>query len=279
MLTKLKSIRWKLVWFVFLGVSSLVGLVFLMSLVNKKDANQLCSAMKVNIMGKEAFIDQKDISDLIIKNYGSVVGRSVNSLPLQKIEKSLLSLPYVFDAEVYADMDGVIQVTIQQREAILRIINSMGKEYYIDATGVKIPVTLRYVPHVLVANGNISEGYGRALEQVKTPLVKDLVKIVKEVKDDPLWSNQIVQLYVNQDKDIEIVPRVGNQQLILGTADSLDHKLQRLQVFYTNILPKVGDEAYEKVNVKYSGQIICERKGEWFLDSLQLKINKSLAIN
>lgn len=279
MLASFKLIRWKLVWFAFLGLAALVGLVLLMSLITKKDQVQTTTAMKVIIMGKESFIDQNDISNLINKEFGTVVGKPLNLVPLQEIEKSLEKLPYVSDVEVFSDMDGVIQVSIQQREVILRVINAFGKEYYVDSKGVKIPVTLRYVPHVLVANGNIAEGYTKPLEEIKTPLLKDLVNIVEQVKDDALWSNQIVQLYVNSEKDIEIVPRVGDQQLIIGNADSLTYKLERLQVFYKEILPRVGNDAYAKVNVKYGGQIICERRGDWFLDSLQLKINKSLVVN
>jgi cell division protein FtsQ len=174
------------------------------------------------------------------------------------------------------DMDGTMQVAVQQREVVVRIINQVGQEYYVDSKGNKIPVTLKYVPHVMVANGNIREGYKKSLEPVTSDLVKDLVKIVEDTKSDELWSNQIVQLYVNDDKDIEIVPRVGNQQLIIGNADSLSYKLDRLKKFYTHILPKVGSDAYSKVNVKYSGQIVCERKGDWFIDSLQMKINKKI---
>lgn len=104
-------------------------------------------------------------------------------------------------------------------------------------------------------------------------MVKDLVSIVDYVKNDELWSNQIVQLYVNEQRDIEIVPRVGTQQLVLGNAENLEGKLSRIEVFYKNILPRVGTDAYERINVKYADQIICERKGTWRLDSLQTKMN------
>jgi cell division protein FtsQ len=248
----------------------------LMSLVNKKDQVQVCTDLKVMVEGKETFIDQNDISSMIKEKFGKVVGKELNALPLQKIETELMKSPYVSSADVHMDMDGTMQVAVQQREVVVRIINQVGQEYYVDSKGNKIPVTLKYVPHVMVANGNIREGYKKSLEPVTSDLVKDLVKIVEDTKSDELWSNQIVQLYVNDDKDIEIVPRVGNQQLIIGNADSLSYKLDRLKKFYTHILPKVGSDAYSKVNVKYSGQIVCERKGDWFIDSLQMKINKKI---
>lgn len=276
MLNRIRNIQWRQVGYFFLGLVGLVGVGMLMSLVNKKDQVQVCTDLKVMVEGKETFIDQNDISSMIKEKFGKVVGKELNALPLQKIETELMKSPYVSSADVHMDMDGTMRVAVQQREVVVRIINQVGQEYYVDSKGNKIPVTLKYVPHVMVANGNIREGYKKSLEPVTSDLVKDLVKIVEDTKSDELWSNQIVQLYVNDEKDIEIVPRVGNQQLIIGNADSLSYKLDRLKKFYTHILPKVGSNAYSKVNVKYSGQIVCERKGDWFIDSLQMKINKKI---
>ena len=54
----MKNIRWGLVFYTFLGVTTLAGLLVLMSLINRKDASQLCNSLKVNVEGKETFIDQ-----------------------------------------------------------------------------------------------------------------------------------------------------------------------------------------------------------------------------
>lgn len=276
MLNRIRNIQWRQVGYFFLGLVAIVGVGMLMSLVNKKDQVQECTALKVMVEGKETFIDQNDISSMIKEKFGAVVGKQLNQLPLQQIETELKKSPYVSNADVHMDMDGTMRVSVQQREVVVRIINQVGQEFYVDSKGNKIPVTLKYVPHVMVANGNIKEGYKKSLEPVQSQLVKDLVRIVEETKADELWSNQIVQLYVNDERDIEIVPRVGSQQLIIGNADSLSYKLERLKKFYTHILPRVGSDAYSKVNVKYSGQIVCERKGDWFIDSLQMKINKKI---
>lgn len=268
----IRNIPWRLISFICLGVLALVGVGMLMRIVNQKDQKQVCTSLKVMVEGKETFIDQHDISNLIKNKFGTVVGINLDQIPVQEIEDALTELPYVSKAEIYADMNGVLQVSVGQREVVLRVINKAGSEYYVDTEGAKIPVTLKYVPHVLVANGHIAEGYKKPLDTVESRIVTDLLRIVAHVKNDPLWSNQIVQLYVNENKDIEIIPRVGNQELILGNADSLTQKLDRLVIFYKNILPKVGAEAYEKVNVKYDGQIICERRGSWMIDSLQIKM-------
>lgn len=269
----MKNIRWNMVLYTLLGIGALVGVVMLMSLVTVKARSQVCSSLRVVVEGKETFIDQHDISKLINDQFGRVIGKELIAIDVHRIEGALRKLPYVSNAEIFVDMDGTIQVSVQQREVVLRVINQNGNEFYVDTEGRKIPVTLKYVPHVLVANGHIGEGYGKALDSVNTKVVKDLVRVVEQVKGNELWENQIVQLYVNEAKDIEIIPRVGKEVLVIGSADSLANKLARLEVYYKNILPKAGTDAYERVNVKYSGQIVCERRGDWFIDSLQMKIN------
>jgi len=269
MWNKLRNIRWKAAGRACLGLCTLTGTALLMGLIHEKDAAMRCTAMRVVVEGRETFVDQRDISELVASRFGKVVGEPLNRIPMQQMEESLDELPHVASAEIYADMDGVLRVAVRQREAMLRVISRNGQEYYIDTKGVKIPVTLKYVPHVPVANGYINEGYGKALDSIRTPLLRDLVAIAEHTRRDALWSRQIVQLYVNPDRDIEIVPRVGAQQLLLGDARNLRGKLDRLEVFFREILPKVGSDAYRRVSVKYEGQIICERREGWFLDSLQ----------
>lgn len=270
----LKTIRWKMV-FRFLGVVvGLVGVVLLMGLVSKKDAVQVCQELEVIIEGKETFIDQQDISEMIDQIYGKVEGKLLQEIPTHEIEQELKGIPYVSNAEVYMDMDGKMSVKVKQREVILRVMPTVGESYYLASDGKKIPVTLKYVPYVMVANGHIREHYQEAMEEIQTPTLEHLYNFAQFVKGDTLWSNQIVQLYVNQDEEIEIIPRVGTQQFVIGTADSLASKLNRIELFYKNILPKVGNDAYNKVNVKYTGQIICERNKDWFIDSLQMQLSK-----
>lgn len=50
---------------------------------------------------------------------------------------------------------------------------------------------------------------------------------------------------------------MGNQRIILGTADSLDVKFTNLLMFYKRGMPKAGWDAYKTINVKYTNQVVC----------------------
>ncbi|MDR1436585.1 MAG: cell division protein FtsQ, partial [Candidatus Symbiothrix sp.] len=67
------------------------------------------------------------------------------------------------------------------------------------------------------------------------------------------------QIYVAPNKDIELTPRVGNHQIILGKLEDCEEHLEKLKVFYEKILNKVGWNKYSKINLKYKNQIVCTR--------------------
>jgi cell division protein FtsQ len=111
----------------------------------------------------------------------------------------------------------------------------------------------------LIANGIIYEDFSGRVDTLKTKLAKDLYKTAAFIYADTLWNNQIEQLYVNQKREIEMIPRVGNQKIILGNADSLQVKFRNLYAFYKKAIPNVGWDTYKTINIKYTNQVIGER--------------------
>src|SRR5690606_27987091 len=156
-----------------------------------------------------------------VEKYGELAGRTLESIPIHEMEADLREIPFVFSAMVTVDMNGMLTVRVKQREAVVRVINDSGLDFYIDNQGHKMPVSLKYVPHVPIVNGHISEPFNGGLDSIESQLVRDLFKTAQFISNDTLWSSQVVQLYVNEQGDIELIPRVGNQQIILGNADSL----------------------------------------------------------
>lgn len=262
------QINWPHLLYGLGGCLVLMGLVLLMGFINVKSSEQACSAVHVVILGDESFIEQKDIVAMLVENYGELESRTLESIPIHEMEKDLRQIPFVHAAIVTIDMDGLLVVRIKQREAVVRVINSTGRDFYIDRQGQKMPVSLKYVPRVPVANGYISEPYNGELDNMESQLVKDIFKTAEFISNDSLWTSQVVQLYVNEHQDIELVPRVGKQQIILGNADSLERKFEKLMLFYNKIVPKTGIEAYNVVNLKFAGQIVCERNADFKLDTM-----------
>jgi cell division protein FtsQ len=255
----LKRIRWTLVFKTTAWVLSLVGIVMLMSFVETKKQTMKCSNVKILIPGADNFIEREEIDDILKRNQGILIGKSMEQINLDDIERNIKSNPYIASAKVFGDMNGVIHIEIEQREPILRIINAGGQDFYVDREGLKMPVSSNFTANVLVANGNITEFFNGKLDTLRNPLANDLYETALFIRADTLWDAQIEQLYVSENRDIELIPRVGNQRIILGDADSLDVKMRNLREFYKQAMPTVGWDAYKTINIKYTNQVVCER--------------------
>ena len=255
----LKRINWKGVFTVFAWVVCLSGLVLLMSFIDREKTTLICKDVKVIIPGNQNFIERAEVDQILIEQGGKLLGRELKNINIQKLEAGLQANPFIQFAKVYADMDGVINVQIRQREPILRIMNIANVDFYVDKEGYKIPMSENFTANVLIANGLIYEDFGGEVDTLKSILAKDLYKTAAFISADTLWNNQIEQLYVNQKNEIEMIPRVGNQKIILGNADSLEVKFSNLYVFYKKALPRVGWDTYKTINIKYTNQVIGEK--------------------
>src|SRR5690606_34773823 len=202
--------------------------------------------------GEQSFIAREDIDKLLFEKHGEIVGKTLSSLPIHQIEQDLQAIPFIEKALVSIDMNGLLTINIKQREAILRVINANGQDFYLDRNAVKIPLSSHYAPNVLVANGFITEAFGESLDSIQTPLLEGLYETAKFIQADSIWNDQIEQLYVNLDRDIEMVPRVGKHQIILGNADSLQVKFDKLLLFYKHVAPSVGWDTYKTVNLCFA---------------------------
>jgi cell division protein FtsQ len=255
----LKGINWKFVMKTTAWLCSLVGVVVLMSFISVKKQATKCTDIKIFIPGADNFVEREEVDAMLKLHHGQLVGRNLKDINLKDLENKIRSNPYIEEVKIYADMNGEIHIEISQREPILRVINAGYQDYYIDSKGFKMPISANFTANVLVANGSIREPFNGRLDTLSTKMGRDLYKTASFIKADTLWTAQIEQMYVNDRLDIELVPRVGNQRIVLGNADSLEVKMYNLLTFYKKAMPKVGWETYKTINIKYTNQIVCER--------------------
>lgn len=264
---------WRIILLSFIWVVSLGGLVVLMSFIEVKKAEVVCKDVKIYIPGSQYFIDKKEVESILQLSSFTLVGRRIDGINMHQLENRLKSNPFVDYAKVYADMDGILMIEIEQRQPIMRVMNQYDQDFYIDKNGLKIPLSPNFTSRVLAANGFIDEPFKNRVDTLHTALARDLFKTVSYIRKDSLWDAQIGQIYVNQGHEIELIPRVGNQRILLGNADSLELKFKNLMAFYKQALPRVGWDAYKVINIKYANQIVGVKNTK--ADSLKMKAAKT----
>lgn len=204
------------------------------------------------------FVDEKDIKALIAQQLpGNDFGITVGEINTQRLERFLEATPYIDQAEIYFDANGNMKVDIAQRYPLLRIINKNNQSYYLSADGEKMPIAHQFSSRVPIVSGYVEDN-----EQVEgadsSKMVQDLYTLAQFLNEHPFWKAQIEQVYVEENGDWILSPKVGNHQIIFGTIDRMEAKFTKLLKFYQEGLAHVGWNQYQTINVKYKDQIVCK---------------------
>jgi cell division protein FtsQ len=95
---------------------------------------------------------------------------------------------------------------------------------------------------------------------IKHSILKNIYQLVNYINSDNFWSAQIDQIYVDNDDEIDLIPRLGNNVIHLGTTENFGGKLRNLETFYKKVLPEVGWNKYELINLEFKDQIVCRNR-------------------
>jgi len=218
-----------------------------------KEAKQENMCRDLVIMVKDSldkhFVTQTDIVSQLKRADLNPIGKPMKEINTHRIETELLKNEMIANIEVYKTPSGIIKLEVKQKMPILRVIGARGN-FYVDNQGSTMPVSRRYVAHVPVATGYVE----------KELATTDLYNFALFLQENDFWNHQIEQIYVYPNHDVVLIPRVGDHRIILGTFENFREKLDNLQLFYEQAIPKMGWEKYSIINLKFKDQIVCTKK-------------------
>lgn len=249
------------------GAGTLVGFV------EATHYRQPCRNVRIHIDygAADVLITKNDVDSIVLRTAGTLKGKPMGLINLAMVESAIRKQPYVANVHVFEDNPGTLYIDIRQREPLLRIINRYYENFYLDESGILLPINPGFSARVLVANGNISDSYIRnkkfKVNMLSLPdslfydsMLTNLYKLTMFITHDKFLKAQIDQIYVNEAGEFELIPRVGNHLIILGTADDLEAKFKKLLAFYRHGLNHIGWNKYNVINIKYKNQVLCSKK-------------------
>jgi cell division protein FtsQ len=227
-----------------------------------------CRKIEITILDSSEyhFVTKNDIQNTILKNNGNIVGKPLREIKLDEIENTMSRYRELKTSEVFISIDGVLHITGDQRTPIMRVMANNGGDYYIDDEGVVIRRRNLYTPRLHIVGGNINisqamlDGVSVLDTSIKNSILKDIYYLVNYINRDDFWSAQIDQIFVDRNDEIDLIPRVGNHVIHLGSSDDFEEKLGNLEVFYDKVLPEMGWNRYSSINLAFRDQIVCKRR-------------------
>jgi cell division protein FtsQ len=238
--------------------------VFLVSSANSRR----CKGISIDIKDSSDyhFVTRRQLLNLVYGSTGKINGKPVKDISVSEIESKINGLRELKEAEVYMAIDGTIHVYANQRDPVMRVMPNGGGDFFIDNDGVVVRKRNLYTPRLHIVEGNVNissamlNGVSVLDTSIKNSILKDIYYLVEYINDNSFWSAQIDQIYVDNNDQIDLIPRVGNHVIHLGSTENLEGKFRNLATFYDKVLPEVGWNKYSVINLEYKDQIVCKKR-------------------
>jgi cell division protein FtsQ len=215
------------------------------------DGAKLCTSMEVIMKDDRSirFISENEIARILDHNNLNPIGAKLIHISTEQIEKKLLENELIKQVECYKTNSGKLVVEVTQRTP--KYLIAGNQSYYVDTDRRFMPVSMNYAAYVPVVSGRV----------LRAMAVNEIFDFVSFLEKDTFWNAQIEQIYIREDLKAELIPRVGNSVIVLGSFDNFENKLRNLKALYTQGFTQLGWNRYDKIDLQYKGQIVCTKTG------------------
>ncbi|TAL65350.1 MAG: hypothetical protein EPN88_09695, partial [Bacteroidetes bacterium] len=224
----------------FLKILIFIPLLYILIIpiyIVKSTTSKPCGGIVIDIKDSSDyhFVTKKQLLELAYGNSGRILGRPVKEISVTDIENRINVLKELKAAEAYITIDGTVHIYADQRDPIMRVIPDNGGDFFVDEDGVVVRRRNLYTPRLHIVGGNINistamlEGVSVLDTSIKNSILKDIYHLVNYINYNKFWSAQIDQIYVDNNDEIDLIPRAGNQLIHLGTAENYEGKLRNLE--------------------------------------------------
>lgn len=236
-----------------------VWFVVMLAFVSDESEEVICKRIEVVLQDtvNNRFVTPGEVRSLVESSGMEIRGYPLAQINTRDLEYLLEENPYVRNAEVSKDVSGRLEVKIEQREALVRILPEGSRGYYLDKEGEILPLSAHFTPLILLVSGNLPVS-GKDVPSKQR--LSEIHKFCTYLSEHRFWNDQVVQIYVNSLGEYELIPRVGAHQILMGSMDQWEKKLRNLELLYEQGLSQYGWNSYQTINLKYTNQVICTKR-------------------
>ena len=220
-----------------------------------------CDRIEVIIKNPRSqnFIREDEVAALVRP---SALGKRLDAMDVNAMEEFLCRTSAICQAEAYVHGPSTLTLEVVQRNPVLRFQTDAGG-FYCDNSGFILPLLNNVTLDLPVVSGHLRfqlppnlSGYPTAGED----WVAELLHLTEAVRNNPYWSREIVQIWVEENSDIVLYTRSCDEKFIFGSLADSDAKLTKMAGYLRTIRPEAARQGkkYTTVNLKYKDQIICK---------------------
>ena len=187
----------KKVYNIILPLLLITYMLVSVSFSENRNADLLCNDLQIMMDDtiNSGFLSKADIEEFILVEEKDLLGYPVSNINTRILEERIRKSPYIKNAEIFNDLEGILYVDVTQRTPVVKILTKTGSSYYMDREGYLFKPKGAFTPHIMIANGFFTEG--QELQQVKNIADlkeqdkysewNDLLKLVDFIGKDEFW--------------------------------------------------------------------------------------------
>lgn len=257
---------------IFFWILIIGGMVSVFVFANAEESKKIIEVPNISIhVDGETFLTEEELKIRLI-NAGLLTKNQKNEqLNIRKIERKIALMEEVKEVDVFREIGKKWNIRVTLRKPIARIFNTTNQTYYIDEDGFLMKRSSNHTARVLIFSGYLHDRFFKgslsrfinndSLKSIKK--LDDVFRISNYVCNHPLMYKLIGQVYLERDGDFVLIPLVGDQKIVFGTANTdeeVAEKFSRLTIFYKEAMPYEGWNKYSEISVKYEGQIVSRKR-------------------
>lgn len=231
-------------------VALLGGLAFDFFWANTESDNIKCNEMRVDILNDDsvAFISVGSLHAMLYSAGIHPEGKTVASINLDSIEKTINRSEYIENAECFMMKNGDVHIHASQLIPVLRVF-SRGQSFYVNREGKKMHTKSSIHTDVPVV-------YGQFNDPAEALVV---MPIVQYVNTDAALAKLVTMYSVKDNRNIFIIPSIYGHVVNFGDTTNIENKFAKLKQFYREVMPIKGWNTYDTISLKWNHQVVASR--------------------
>ena len=216
-----------------------------------KSQGEVCTSVEVQVINADStsFVTPQGVLSDLEHQGMEFKGKRMADINASDVEKALSQSPYLEFADIVKCQDGRLLIQVSQLLPVMRVFDG-DNSYYVNRVGKHMDASLYYHSDVPVVQGHFTKKY---------PATR-LLPLIDYVSSDSLLNALVTMYQVRDTNNIIIVPQSSGHVINIGDADGFENKFAKLKLFYREVMPKRGWNAFDTISVKWNHQVVATRR-------------------
>ncbi len=185
-------------------------------------------------------------------------GRNLQNLDTKELKKRIMTIPYLSDAEIGKELNGIVRVKVFEREPVAVTVLD-GQVMALDGEGFLLPETKDFVekfPKLLRISGITRFGIaGNGLRQIDRRDVALIREFLDVLSRSDYASLLIGELHLEGNNMTWCLTAQSPVRFIVGNDGNYKEKLKKFEIFWQKVISRKGFDSYETVDLRFRDRV------------------------